>query len=188
MLSVAALGVTCELHDRNTRSQNVRDHFTLTRQEAEAVGHKSPSRHGLSSWGDGGPLFAYSSRPSEIGWFRKCWETYRKRRKNDISLVFVEFVDLSDSRRFIVRSDRGLNWSSMDKRDPLHGHTQESLAHKVRECLRQYEEDRPSAPEWISERLRRLNGIAVDRASIEAALRQPRRVEFGPQLLEALPE
>ena len=58
----------------------------------------------------------------------------------------------------------------------------------MRDNFRQYEEDRPTAPEWVSERLRRLYGVDVDLASVEAALRAPRQVELGPRLLEALPE
>lgn len=188
MLSVAALGVTCELHDRSTSSQIVHDHFTLTSQEAEAVGHESPSKHDFARWSDGGPLFAYSSRPSKIGWFRKRGETYRKRRRTDISLSFVEFAELSDGRRVTIRNDRSFGWSLKRKADAWYGTTRESLAGQVSGSLRQYEEDRPTAPEWVSERLRRLYGIDVDLASVEAALRAPRRVELGPRLLEALPE
>jgi hypothetical protein len=91
----------------------------------------------------------------------------------------VEFLDLSDGSRFVVRSDRGLNTK-------LHRHTHKNFAHAVRECFRQYEQDRPTAPEWVGERLRRLHGVDVDEASIGAALSNPYHVEFGPRLEQAL--
>ena len=102
-----------------------------------------------------------------------------RRRRNDVSIGFVEFLELSDGSRYVVRSDRGLNTR-------LHNHMYEDFAHAVRECFRQYEQDRPTAPEWVSELLRRLHGIDVDEASIETALSNPYRVELGPRLEQAL--
>ncbi len=131
MVTAAALGVTCELHNR-----------------PDGTGRSLRRR-------------------------RPRW------RRNDVSIGFVEFLELSDGSRYVVRSDRGLNTS-------LHNHTCKNFAHAVRECFRQYEQDRPTAPEWVSERLRRMHGIDVDEVSIGTALSNPYRVELGPRLEQAL--
>lgn len=187
MLSAAFFGVHCELHDRVTSSQVVHDHFTLSRQEAEALAGGRLAKNDLLPECSVGPQPVRGSVPFETGWFRRRSGERRKRREQEVSLIFVEFVELSDSRRVVVRSDRGLNRGSSDKRGPWYGETCEGLAHSVRECFRQYEVDRPSRPEWVSDRLQRLYGIDVDYASIEAALRAPRQVELGLRLRQVLP-
>jgi len=53
--------------------------------------------------------------------------------------------------------------------------------------LVQLEEDRATSPEWIVDLVARLYDIQIDLASVEAGLRAPRHVEFGPRLLQQLP-
>jgi len=60
------------------------------------------------------------------------------------------------------------------------------LADHVRDYFAQVEEDRPCSPEWVVEIVALLYEIEVDPASVQAALQMPRRVEFGPRLLQQL--
>lgn len=87
----------------------------------------------------------------------------------------------------IVRSDRGFSQSWKHSPGPFHNQTAESFADSIRYWFVQYEEDRPTRPEWFAERLQRLYGIEIDLASVYDAMRVPLRVEFGPRLLEQLP-
>ena len=114
-------------------------------------------------------------------------EKYRERRSNQAGVSFTEFAELSDGRRAILRSDRGFSWSSSHGLGPWHGMTRESLAGEVRDYLAAEEEDCcPISPESVVELVQRYYDIAVDSASVEAALKLPRRVEFGARLLTEL--
>ena len=115
------------------------------------------------------------------------WEKYRERRRNQAGVSFTEFADLSDGKRAILRSDRGFSWSSRHSPGPWHGKTRESLADEVRDYLA-YEEEEccPISPESVVELVQRYYDIEVDAPSVDAALKLPRRVEFGARLLTEL--
>ena len=181
MIRMVVFGAICELED-NDFVGITRDHFTLTRPEVEAeieaARLRNRGRHPRSG-------FYYVGLDEMVG---LPWYARPRRRTKRISLRFTEFADLSDGERVTVRSDRGFGWRWKRKRlGPWHGVTRESLAHSVSDYIVQVEADRPCSPEWVVERLQRLYGIAVDPASVEAALRIPRRVELGPRLLQELP-
>ena len=106
-----------------------------------------------------------------------------------MSVEFSEFADLSDGRRVTVRSDRGFSWGWNHSRGPWYGRTGASFTEEVRDYFEaEAEECCPITPEWVVERLQRLYGVEIDPASVDAALRLPLRVEFGPRLLEQLPK
>ena len=64
-----------------------------------------------------------------------------------------------------------------------------SFTEEVRDYFEaEAEECCPITPEWVVERLQRLYGVEIDPASVDAALRLPLQVEFGPRLLEQLPK
>ena len=114
-------------------------------------------------------------------------EQHRERQRKQAGVGFTEFAELSDGRRAILRSDRGLNWSSSHGLDPWHGKTREGLTEEIRGYLAAEEEDCcPITPESVVELVQRYYDIALDASSIEAALKLPRRVEFGPRVLEEL--
>ena len=118
---------------------------------------------------------------------QRRWEKSRELRRKQAGVSFTEFAGLNDGQRAILRSDRGLNWSSSHSPDPWHGVTQESLADEVRGYLAAEEEDCcPISPESVVELVRRYYDIEVDAPSVEAALKLPRRVEFGAPLLTEL--
>ena len=71
---------------------------------------------------------------------------------------------------------------------PFHGLTTESFADEIRDWFVQGEEDDPTSPKWIVERLQRLYSIEIDPVSVYDALRVSLQVEFGPRLLEQLPQ
>ena len=118
---------------------------------------------------------------------QRRWEKSRELRRKQAGVSFTEFAGLNDGQRAILRSDRGLNWSSSHSPDPWHGVTQESLADEVRGYLAAEEEDCcPISPDSVVELVRRYYDIEVDAPSVEAALKLPRRVEFGAPLLTEL--
>ena len=139
----------------------------------------------------------------------------RRRRRGQAGVSFTEFADLSDGRRVIMRNDRGFSWSCLmtvsprpsrrrwlvsrgstessttpvrrQRLDPWYGTTRESLADEVRDYLLAEEEDCcPISPESVVEHIQRRYDLEVDAASVEAALRLPRRVEFDTRLLQEL--
>ena len=73
-----------------------------------------------------------------------------------------------------------------DSPGPWPGVTRQSLAESIRYYVVQLEEDRPSSPEWVVEFVARLYDIEIDLASVQAALRAPYHVEFGPSLSQQL--
>ena len=183
MLSIAFFGVTCEVQteeEENLFSFSV-DHFSMTRQEAEATGLVAPEENSTQTEG---LSWSSSWSPDQESW----WQKRQRRRKKRSVVSFTEFVELSDGRRVIVRSDRGFSESWKHSPGPFHGDTQESFADDIRYCFVQYEEDRPTPPEWIIERLRRLYGTEIDAVSVYDAMRAPLRVELGPRLLQLLPQ
>lgn len=106
--------------------------------------------------------------------------TKRERRKESDSLSVTEFADLSDGQRVILRNDRGYGWG------PWPSVTRESLVESIRDYFVQLEEDRPTSPEWVVELVAHLYDIKIDLASVQAALRAPHHVEFGPHLSQQL--
>ena len=152
------------------------------------------------------PLRRWFERESERRsrrWFRRRFEdvtlvhmpvyhhhhrsmTSRERRSEIGSLCFTEFADLSDGQRVVLRNDRGYGWIWGDSPGPLPGVTRQSLAEDIRDYLVQLEEDRPTSPEWVVELVARLYEIEIDLASVQAALRAPYHVEFGPHLSQQL--
>ena len=114
-------------------------------------------------------------------------DKYRERRSNQAGVSFTEFADLSDGRRAILRSDRGFSWSSSHCPDPWYGKTRESLAGEIRDYLAAEEEECcPITPESAVDLVQRYYDIEVDPESVEAALKLPRRIEFGARVLEEL--
>lgn len=104
----------------------------------------------------------------------------RSRRKNRATVRLTEFIDLSDGRRVIVRSDRGFSFIAIP---------QESFVNDIHDYFADEELTCcPFSPEWIIERLQRLYGLEIDPASIQAARQVPLQVELGPHLLEQLPQ
>ena len=118
--------------------------------------------------------------------YQRRWMAHRQRRRKGVSLSYTEFADLSDGRRVVLRNDRGSGWSWRHSPGPWHGKTRQSVADDVRDYFAQVEEDRPCSPEWVVEVIALLYEIEVDPASVQAALRVSRRVEFGPRLLQQL--
>lgn len=151
------------------------------------------------------PLRRWFERESERRprrWFRRRFEdvtlvhmpldhrhrsmTSRERRSEIGSLSVTEFADLSDGQRVVLRNDRGYGSIWGDSPGPLPGVTRQSLAEDIRYYLVQLEEDRPTSPEWAVELVARLYDIEIDLASVQAALRAPYHVEFGPHLSQQL--
>ena len=115
-------------------------------------------------------------------------ELRRTRRDKSMSVNFVEFTELSDGHRVTVRNDRGLNWFWNHSLGAWYGTTQASFTQEVRAYFEAEAEDCcPITPEWVVERLQQLHGAEINPASVDAALQRPRKVEFGPRLLEQLP-
>ncbi len=114
-------------------------------------------------------------------WFQRLWAVCQRRRRR-ISLDFIEFADLSDGRRVVVRDDRGTGWSCKRREDPWRNTSAEQEADYMRDAIEQFEEDRPCSPEWVVEQIRDRYGIEVDLMSVEVALTKPRRIEVGERL------
>jgi len=200
MCSVTTLGVTCELSDLDAEVDSGRlkltgeDHLSLTDQDhvaptdREAVNQDKAIHAGFDCDGARNAPFAYTAEASLVERWRRRRMARMTRRGKQFNIAFTEFADLSDSRRYVLRNDRGFSRSSPRWRNPWLGQTPEVLAADIRHCFSEYEKDRPTAPEWVAERLRRVYGINVDPVSVEAALRAPLLIEFGPQLLEVLPK
>ena len=182
MLSIAFFGVTCEVltEEEETLFSFAVDHFSMTRQDAEAADSVTSEENSTQtekrSW--------TTWSPDQESW----WQKRQRHRKKRTAFSITEFADLSDGRRVIVRSDRGFSESWKHSPGPFHGMTQESFANDLRYWFAQYEEDEPTPPEWIVERFQRLYGIEVNPISVYDAMRAPLRVEFGPRLLEQLPQ
>lgn len=192
MMSIAVFGVNCELEDSNNEySSVIIDHFRMTRQEVEAAGLLSIQQEfaALDTQAEQThrERWVYASSLDQLHWPVRWLHKYRMRRKKRTTIKLTEFADLSDSRRVIIRSDRGFSWSWKHSPSAFHRKTQESFTDNIRNTFAQYEENCPTQPEWIAERLQRLYGIEVNPVSVYAAMRAPLRVEFGPRLLEQLP-
>ena len=112
--------------------------------------------------------------------------TSRERRSEGDSLSVTEFADLSDGRRVVLRNDRGYGCIWGDSPGPWPGVTRQSFAEDIRDFFVQLEEDRPTSPEWVVEFVACLYDIEIDLASVQAALRAPYHVEFGPSLSQQL--
>ena len=96
---------------------------------------------------------------------RRRWEKYRERRRKHVGVSFTEFADLSDGRRAILRSDRGLNWGWRHSPGPWYGTTRESLTDEIRGYLAAEEEDCcPISPESVVELVQRYYDIGSRRA------------------------
>ena len=205
MVGVTGFGVVCEWDDDSARARDD-DHSRVARAAAVI---ERPKRERWS-WRSGGPGVVYGPfdpsdgswiqrllggvlspllgfGPSGVPWYRRAWHAHRERRMERISLRYIEFADLSDGRRVILREDRGTGWSYKTKEDPWRGRTREDLIDDARDTIDQYEEDRPCSPEWVVERLKRLYDIEVDPASVRAAQQKPRLSELGSRLQAAVP-
>lgn len=203
MLSVVVFGAVCELGDDDPFVRNEPTvYFNLppVPESAEVPGPdiaQSPRRRFRGRF-----TSAHTTADQAPLWQRRL-ERYRerRRRRRQAGVNFTEFADLSDGRRVIMRNDRGFSWSQhviirnhrgfgssrRDLPDPWDGITQESLAAQVRDYLLAEEEDCcPISPESVVEHLQRGYGLAVDEASVRAALQLPRRIEFGTRLLDEL--
>lgn len=174
-VNVLAFGVTCEIRE-NEYVPVVQDHLRLPPQEAQALleAERLKFKERLRSARPGDVVFG----PAPAARRRLL---RGRHSRNRISVDFVEFAELSDDRRVTVRSDRGVS-------GPFPGQTREGFTREVRDYFEAEAEDCcPIEPEWVVERLQRLYGVEVDPVSVEAALRLPLAVEFGPRLREQLP-
>ena len=181
-VNVLAFGVTCEISD-DDYVPVVQDHLRLPPQQAQALleAERLKFKERLRSLKPGavafGPVPAARRRPLR-----------GKRSRKQMSVDFIEFADLSDGQRVTVRSDRGFGWSWNHASGPFPGQTRERFTREVRDYFEAEAENCcPIPPEWVVERLLRLYGVEVDPVSVEAALRLPLEVEFGPRLREQLP-
>ena len=183
MLSVVVFGAVCELDDEDPYARNVPTVYfnsSPAPKRAEAPDLNTTQTHrrrfrGRSEWVDA--TLGQTQR------WQLRWLAYRERRRENVSVRFTEFVELSDGRRVIIRNDRG--WSQTP--GPWDGITRESLTDYVRNYLRVEEEECcPVSPELVVEYLRRSYDLEVEAASVEAALQLPRLVEFGTHLLQQL--
>lgn len=176
VLSVTAFGVTCEIRDDDHVSV-VQDHLRLPKQEAQALLEAERAR------------FEERLRGAEPGSavFGPAPAANPQRRRKTMSVEFKEFAALSDGRRVVVRSDRGWTWGWNHSRGAWYGETRASFTKQVRDYFEaEAEECCPITVEWVAERLQRLHGVNIDPASVDAALRLPLEVEFGPHLSEAI--
>lgn len=196
MLSVAVFGVTSELDDEEYFTgfgfcDGYFMGFWLSRQKRGAARLNIPKEHPKRP--RSAVAFEYTALPllDEFPRWVRWWEAHRKRRKKCTSVKFTEFADLSDGRRVTVQSVHGFDWSWKHLLPPCGRSIPESLADEVRSFFMRneaanVEEGRPCTPEWVVERLHRLYGIEIDPASVQAALRAPLRIEFGPRLRQLL--
>lgn len=196
MLRVVAFGVHCELCDDDGR-RCVEDHFTLTREEAEAkrgtrlcetCGYEPGQRVGrvltvaghLAGRDLAGRVLAnrgiqrhHCLAPAEP----------KQRNRKEINLRYTEFARLGNGQGVVVRSDRGQSWNYRRPKDAWHGQSLQSLADEIRGYVSQCAEFDPVPPGWFVERLLRLHGLEVDPESVSSALRSPLIIEFGDRLL-----
>ncbi len=188
MLSVVVFGVVCELADDDPYAPIFwYDPAPAPRRVEGPDQIAAPAPDTAQTRRRFRGQFEYVGAVRQIPSWQRRWEKSRERRRPSAGISFTEFADLSDSRRAILRSDRGFSWSSSHSPDPWHGETRESLAHEVRGYLAAEEEDCcPISPEWVVELVQRYYDIEVDAPSVEAALKLPRRVEFGAPLLTEL--
>ena len=186
MLSVVLFGVVCELDDDDPYAPvllyepappgriDSPDDVAATAPDTAPTGQRFRGQFGYAG---------LESIPRR----QRRREQERERRRKQAGVGFTEFAELSDGRRAILRSDRGLNWSSSHGLNPWHGETRESLTGEIRGYLAAEEEDCcPTKPESVIELIQRRYDIEVDPESVEAALKLPRRVEFGARVLEEL--
>ncbi len=196
---VTALGVTCELSDLDSGvgsdrlrltgedhfSRTDRDHVAATSWEAD---DQDKALHaGLECDGARSALFFYTDKVTPVERWRQRRRQRIVRRGKLFDIAFTEFAVLSDTRRYVLRNDRGFSRGCTGWKNPWLGQTSEVFAADIRNIFDDYELDRPTTPEWIVERLQRVYGINVDPVSIEAALRAPLLIEFGPRFLKMLP-
>lgn len=186
MLRVVVFGVACELDEEDDERFRVRDHFSLMGQklwnELKVAVFKACI---LITRAKPEMSFSVYQPPRYERW----WQAQRRRRKKPVHIGFTEFADLSDGRRVIVRSDRGFGWNRKRSQSPFHSRmTRESFADEIRDYFVQYEEERPTPPEWIVEHLDSSYGTEIDPLSVYAAMRVPLRVEFGPRIQQFLPQ
>ena len=182
-MNILAFGVTCEIRGDDYVSV-VRDQLRLPQQEAHAFleAERLKFEERLRSAKPGAVM--YGPAPAA-----RRGPLRGKRSRKRMSVDFVEFADLSDGRRVTVRSDRGWTWSWNHSLGPWAGKTQASFTQEVRDYFEaEAEECCPITVEWVVERLQRLHGVEVDPASVDAALRLPLAVEFGPRFGEQLPD
>lgn len=213
MLSVVVFGAVCELPDEDPYGRvkpTVYFNPPLAPERAEAPDPDIAQTHRGRFRGH------FTTEDQAPRWQRRLERyRERRRRREQAGVSFTEFADLSDGRRVIMRNDRGFSWSCWmtvsprpsrrrwlvsrgstessttparrQRLDPWYGTTRESLADKVRDYLLAEEEDCcPISPESVVEHIQRRYDLEVDAASVQAALRLPRRIEFGTRLLDEL--
>ena len=126
MLSVVVFGVVCELTDDDPCQPEPQDADAPTPKTTEAT-ERAAAVEPNTAPAPRRSRRRHAAAPMTPRWWR--WrETHRRRRREHPHISFTEFADLSDSRRVILRSDRGFSWSWRHKPDPWSGITRESLA------------------------------------------------------------
>ncbi len=169
--TAVALGVCCEVNDGCEGLHEVQPRYELPREVDET------------------PLSLRPRRLRRLLPIRR-WSVGRRRSPRSMSrsraIKFIEFVELSDGSRLILRSDRGLSWSASHARSPWYGITREGISDEVREHFLQLERDRPLTPAEVVGQIRDLHGIEADAGSVREAVARERVIELGSTIEEAL--
>ena len=200
VLSVVVFGAVCELSDDDPSAPTVEFNFPPVPESAEVPDPEIAQTHRRRFRGQFTSTHTtVDQAPRRQRRLEQSRE--RRRRRGQAGVNFTEFAELSDGRRVVMRNDRGFSWrrhlvnrndrglgsGRRDLPDPWDGITRESLTAEVRDYLLAEEEDCcPISPESVVEHLQRRYGLQVDEASVHAALRLPRRIEFDTCLLEEL--
>lgn len=211
MLSVVVVGALCELDDDDTymlpfdydcqalRPRVVTSPTSANTEARDPDIEVPPLRRWFEGRGEWRPRWwfrrwAEHATADHLAGYQHRPITYqnrriasRQRRSEGDSLSVAEFADLSDGQRVVLRNDRGYGCIWGDSPGPWPGVTRQSFADDIRDWFVQLEEDRATSPEWVVDLVARLYDIEIDLASVQAALQAPRRVEFGPRLLQQLP-
>ena len=203
MLGVVVFGAVCELSDDDPSARTEPTVYFNLPPVPERAEVPDPNIVQTRRRRFRGQVTRVHSTVDQAPRWQRRLERYRerRRRRRQAGVNFTEFADLSDGRRVVMRNDRGISWSRhyvtrddrwfsssrRDLPDPWDGITRESLADEVRDYLLAEEEDCcPISPESVIEHLQRCYDLEVDEASVQAALQLPRRIEFGPRLLQEL--
>ncbi|MDE0195046.1 MAG: hypothetical protein OXP08_05800 [bacterium] len=203
VLSVAVFGAVCELSDEDPYARNEPTVYFNPPPAPESAEVPDPDIVKTHRRRFRGRFTTVHTTVEQAPRWQRRLERHRerRRRRRHAGVNFTEFADLSDGRRVIMRNDRGFGWSRhvairnnrglgssrRDLPDPWDGITRESLTDEVRDYLLAEEEDCcPISPESVIEHLQFRYDLEVDAASVRAALRLPRRIEFGTRLLDEL--
>ncbi len=172
MLRVTAVGVCCELGEHVTARWRVCRYIPIPTMKYSLT---NPSLSRL--------LFGRLVRAIRLSQYRRpLFVTYGMVRNRRLNINFKEFADLSDGRRVTVRSDYGTGWSWHEYPFSY----EQPLIKEIEIFFKQYEQDEPTTPEDVVERIRSRHGIDVDRDSVAHAQRAPLLIELSPRFREVV--